>query len=1574
MTDTKKTSDNQTDFMGKDSLLNRFSIYEPLSLEMFLKDAIEYGRNKLGCKRGSVFLFNGATGRLEHTVHSERPPEPFSMKPGEGIAGQAYTKRTMICAYGQELTHHFIPSVLLSRDRLRAIIALPVFAFQEPIAVFCFNYMIHPESFTVDNQGLTEDETQAVEALWEEFSSQEFGRILHRVQIHNVQQQLRVAGNAPSKLRKEIGRFIANLQQAFQGIGQRVPDILYVQLVDHHQKMIRTIQGVGMPLSFEFSRAYSLDSSDIHADIVRNRQVEIIAGNDKKRFDQNIYHKYHHEQYVRLWVPLFPFPFSISRIPGKYQGMEDALENFLEPGPTEEKNCMIHQVFRWTKDVNPPQIIVFGTLEMGYHRDDSNHLSMAPWTNELVLWSLSRIYELSRELYMATLAGTLEQIGGLLASVSQAAELRFTYAFRDQKIKEIRNYPISSLYPVPHIKEDLPEMSKTLRSQVASYGPVTIERFAPLYKMNSLSVDYIRKMNKLNARIAGEAVEVAFRFYEAAMYPHELLDPHEDTIATKAIANGRGILSDKMRRGVGKSLPMGTLVNDEVFLSVCKEATRMSGASSCRLYFFVNESDSDQKTGKNNPLLMRPPFIWEERPNGKKLLEDKTDKLARIVASEKRPEYIEADYGICFFPLELSDGTTGVMVLVFPENYRFTDGEKRDMESWLPRWIHRISMRRLIMRNRFSALMRDLRREIVEARKCTEKEISSDITYITAFIKDVLQRSVKKLNSIVGLITLYTKPKTGPSRLERFWCWHEGNKKTLQVKNYMFINRSFSGPCYDSCDNRKLIVYGTKRKHQTNIIKVAGELRDEASKLEMKGEKEHGSQIKRLSDFILGNTNPSTMLTCPVLEKGEDDIQHQAAMTMILYDEHYYDEMHRILITELGDLLADNLSQMRNLERHRYEEKHHSHLEERRKSFEKAYHADDIIGAFLRKLGKSPSETNHPNQYWELADDVVIWNLSHVNNELVVRSARGRGIEALKSSNLEWINSKDHPLLAKEEILWPEKPGKGTARLKKHFRLWTFHLKNPSVGKKAKSICRAYANNIGREWLLTFPIVDALNRIFGVIDCLVDEPLPTEDETVLERMLHRLSRQLCSAVESCHLRRTRKITNTLYTKTGQLDRLTHTHDVYKDLVHHMKKEFRCYQCDLFLERHGQIILHTTTRSNEPLSDDDRFRLWLNPDNSEQEILGNCLNKGCRGLVQHAKLNSISTEHISPQLKELLSDDCFNERMALPLKAMSKDGEEVVVGILHLRGPFNTPCKPNGTPLKKSEFFTSEDLRFAHNLCLVIQRIVQMVRFVEHQGWLVNELLHTLGQHLQVLRSSATAPIRALIWDDKADKEKTKTMLNNINRAFDMVHEARNQIILLARLNQPDEKYSFESIKIKQLLKECCEFMSQEALKGNNRIEYGGVKAIDPVPLVKLWMRKAIINLLDNACKYSWKGRAIRVKATEDKEGNIWIEFTNWGIGIPEDHHKRIFEPYFRSQVPDAKGKRPGTGIGLPIVKEAIEIVHGGEIKFESKEYWKNKQKGSEISDKEITDIEYETTFIIMLRRNILVSLQNKFYI
>jgi two-component system phosphate regulon sensor histidine kinase PhoR len=92
------------------------------------------------------------------------------------------------------------------------------------------------------------------------------------------------------------------------------------------------------------------------------------------------------------------------------------------------------------------------------------------------------------------------------------------------------------------------------------------------------------------------------------------------------------------------------------------------------------------------------------------------------------------------------------------------------------------------------------------------------------------------------------------------------------------------------------------------------------------------------------------------------------------------------------------------------------------------------------------------------------------------------------------------------------------------------------------------------------------------------------------------------------------------------------------------------------------------------------------------------------------------------------------------------------------------------------------------------------------------------------------------------------------------------------------------------------------------------------------LEQAIVNLLDNAIKYSAVGSSIRVEVTQRTEETV-IDVQDQGCGIEKEHLPRLFERFYR--VDKARSRQlGGTGLGLAIVKH-ITQAHGGQVSVES---------------------------------------------
>jgi two-component system sensor histidine kinase KdpD len=99
--------------------------------------------------------------------------------------------------------------------------------------------------------------------------------------------------------------------------------------------------------------------------------------------------------------------------------------------------------------------------------------------------------------------------------------------------------------------------------------------------------------------------------------------------------------------------------------------------------------------------------------------------------------------------------------------------------------------------------------------------------------------------------------------------------------------------------------------------------------------------------------------------------------------------------------------------------------------------------------------------------------------------------------------------------------------------------------------------------------------------------------------------------------------------------------------------------------------------------------------------------------------------------------------------------------------------------------------------------------------------------------------------------------------------------------------------------------------------------LPPIPVDAVLVEQVLLNLLDNALKYTPPGSPISIQARVD-DGTVLVEVADEGPGLPPGAEERVFEKFYRG----GHGQR-GFGLGLPICK-AIVTAHGGRIWAENR--------------------------------------------
>ncbi|RGG87113.1 PAS domain S-box protein [Ruminococcus sp. AF17-11] len=166
-----------------------------------------------------------------------------------------------------------------------------------------------------------------------------------------------------------------------------------------------------------------------------------------------------------------------------------------------------------------------------------------------------------------------------------------------------------------------------------------------------------------------------------------------------------------------------------------------------------------------------------------------------------------------------------------------------------------------------------------------------------------------------------------------------------------------------------------------------------------------------------------------------------------------------------------------------------------------------------------------------------------------------------------------------------------------------------------------------------------------------------------------------------------------------------------------------------------------------------------------------------------------------------------------------------------------------------------------------------------------------------------------------------------------IHKESGRLLSLIsdimELSQLDEKFSdeeFAPVDLAGVAAEVAEDLSSNAEKHGITITVDTKTAVINGNRNQIY--ELIYNLCDNAIRYNRENGSVKIITGDDNE-HPFVKVADTGIGIPEKHHKRVFERFYRVDKSRSK-ETGGTGLGLAIVKHITER-HGGEISLESSE-------------------------------------------
>lgn len=217
---------------------------------------------------------------------------------------------------------------------------------------------------------------------------------------------------------------------------------------------------------------------------------------------------------------------------------------------------------------------------------------------------------------------------------------------------------------------------------------------------------------------------------------------------------------------------------------------------------------------------------------------------------------------------------------------------------------------------------------------------------------------------------------------------------------------------------------------------------------------------------------------------------------------------------------------------------------------------------------------------------------------------------------------------------------------------------------------------------------------------------------------------------------------------------------------------------------------------------------------------------------------------------------------------------------------------------------------------------RLERSFEQLRRFTSDASHELRTPLTAIRSVGEVGLREHR-DEKAYREIIGSMLEEV----DCLGRLVDSLLTLSRADAGQVKLLPERVSLTELAREVIKQLGvlAEEKKQSLLVESAGpVYAMVDRPV----LRQAVVNLVDNAIKYSPEGGSVRVVVQDQPRGPT-LEVIDTGPGVGMEHRERIFDRFYR--VDKARSREMGgTGLGLAIARWAVE-VHGGRIELESEE-------------------------------------------
>jgi signal transduction histidine kinase len=214
------------------------------------------------------------------------------------------------------------------------------------------------------------------------------------------------------------------------------------------------------------------------------------------------------------------------------------------------------------------------------------------------------------------------------------------------------------------------------------------------------------------------------------------------------------------------------------------------------------------------------------------------------------------------------------------------------------------------------------------------------------------------------------------------------------------------------------------------------------------------------------------------------------------------------------------------------------------------------------------------------------------------------------------------------------------------------------------------------------------------------------------------------------------------------------------------------------------------------------------------------------------------------------------------------------------------------------------------------------RLEEIMAQFVSNISHELRTPLTVIKGY----VETLLDGALADPQISKHFLEVIYEETERLNRLIQDLLDLSMMESKRTKMNRREINLSQLVMDAVDFMKDYADKKKIKLKADVIASVSNVQGDEDRLEQVLINLIDNAIKYTPANGEITVRCAEE-DGFIKVSVADTGAGIPAEDLERVFERFYRVDT-DRSTAKGGRGLGLSISKHIVE-AHGGAIWAES---------------------------------------------